>query len=107
MGSDFIRYFKNTINPVLAETGASILAYFITEDGPNNFPRLPVREGEHAFVWFAGFPDQEAHKNHLTGLRESSLWKDEIAQYLKKHLKGKPEVVRLTPTPRSWLTGNV
>jgi hypothetical protein len=107
VGSDFIRYFKNTINPVLAQAGASILAYFISEDSPNNFPQLPVREGEHAFVWFAGFSDQEAYKNHLAGLRESSLWKDEITQYLKRHLKGKPEVLRLTPTPRSWLTRNV
>jgi hypothetical protein len=66
-----------------------------------------VREGEHAFVWFAGFSDPEAYKNHLARLRESSLWEEGIAQYLKKNLQGKPEVLRLTPTPRSWLTGNV
>ena len=103
----FISYFENTIKPVLVEAGASILAYFITEDSPNNFPRLPVREGEHALVGFAGFASQEAHRNHLTRLRESNIWKDEIAKYLKKHLKGNPEVLRLSPTPRSWLTGKV
>jgi len=103
----FISYFENTIQPELINAGASILAYFITEDSPNTYPQLPVRESERAFVWFAGFSDQEAHKNHLARLRESDLWKDEIAQYLKKNLKGKPEVLRLTPTPRSWLTGNV
>ena len=107
VGAEFTRYFEQAIKPELAETGASILAYFVTEDSPNTFPQLPVREGENAFVWFAGFSDQEAHKNHLFGLRQSSLWNDQIAKYLKEHLKGKPEVLRLTPTPRSWLTGNV
>ena len=107
VGMEFTHYFENTIQPVVVKTGASILAYFITEDSPNTFPQLPVREGESAFVWFAGFSDQEAHKNHLSRLRESSLWTEEIAPYLKKNLKGKPEVLRLTPTPRSRLTGNV
>jgi hypothetical protein len=105
--SEFLRYFENTIQPVLTEAGASVLAYFVTEDSPNTFPRLPVREGEHAFVWFAGFPDQDEHKSYLSRLRESELWNAEIGTFLKKHLLGKPEVLRLSPTPRSWLTGNV
>ena len=105
--SEFISTFENTIRPAIVETGASILAYFITEDSPNTFPALPVREGEYGFVWFGGFPDQDAYKSHLSKLRESNLWNDEIATVLRKHLKGKPEVLRLTPTPRSWLTGKV
>ena len=104
---EFIRYFERTIRPVLVETGASMLAYFVTEDSPNTFPQLPVREGENAFVWFAGFPDQAAHKDHLARLRESKRWTGEIELFLKKHLQVKPDVLRLTPTPRSWLTGKV
>ena len=103
--SDFIRYFENTFKPALVEAGASVLAYFVTEDSPNTFPRLPVREGEHAFVWFAGFSDQDAYKHHLGKLRESEHWNDEIETFLKKHLQVKPEILRLIPTPRSWLTG--
>lgn len=103
--SGFIRYFENTITPALLQAGASPLAFFITEDSPNTFPQLPVREGEHAFVWFAGFPDQDAHKRHLVRLRESKFWREEVESFLKKHLQGQPEVLRLTPTPRSWLTG--
>src|SRR5688572_15660433 len=105
--SELIHTFEKTIKPILIESGASILAYFVTEDSPNTFPQLPVREGEYVFVWFGGFPDQEAYRNHLTWLRESKLWKEEIETFLKKNIKGKPEVLRLTPTPRSWLTGNV
>ena len=103
--SDFIHYFENIMQPELAKSGASILAYFVTEDSPNTYPGLPVREGEHVFVWFAGFQDQEAYKSYLAGLRESERWNDEIAKFLKKELQSKPELLRLTPTPRSWLTG--
>ena len=105
--AEFTHYFENTIQPVLEQARASVLAHFITEDSPNTFPRLPVREGEYAFVWFSGFLDQEAHKNHLARLRESGDWTDEIEPYLKKNLRGRPEVLRLAPTPRSCLTGNV
>ena len=105
--SEFIDYFENTISPVLAETGGTLLAYFVTEDSPNTFPRLPVREGENVFVWFAGFPDQKAYKHHLTKLRETEFWKAEVETFLKNYIQGKPEVLRLTPTPRSWLTGKV
>jgi hypothetical protein len=105
--SNFISYFENTIQPVLIEAGANILAYFITEDSPNNFPALSVREGEYVFVWFAGFPDRDAYKSHLAKLRESQRWNDEIPKFLEKHLQGMPEVLRLAPTPRSWLTGKV
>jgi len=103
--SGFIRYFENSIRPALMEMEAQILAYFVTEDSPNTFPRLPVREGENVFISFTGFHDQEAYKNHLAKLRESKHWTQEISKYLTNHLKGKPEVLRLTPTPRSWLTG--
>jgi hypothetical protein len=105
--TEFTRYFENRIKPVLLEAGASILAYFVTEDSQNTYPLLPVREGGYVLVWFAGFPDQDTYKSHLARLRESALWKEEVEKFLKKHLEGKPEVLRLAPTPRSWLTGNV
>jgi hypothetical protein len=104
---DFIHYFENSIHPMLVAAGASILAYFVTEDSSNTYPQLPVREGEYVFVWFAGFQDLDAYESSLGTLEKSKFLKDEIATFLKKHLKGKPEVLRLTPTPHSWLTGKV
>jgi hypothetical protein len=92
---------------MLVAAGASLLAFFITEDSPNTYPPLPVREGETVFVWFGGFQDLEAYERYLVTLEKSKFLKDEIATFLKKHLKGRPEVLRLTPTPRSWLTGKV
>lgn len=103
--SEFANYFENKIQPVSVAAGAYTLAYFVTEDSPNTFPQLPVREGEHAFVWFAGFPDSEAYKSYLARLRESQLWKHDIEPFLNQTLQGKPEILRLTPTPRSRLTG--
>ena len=105
VNSNFISYFENTIQPVLMEADAFILAYFVTEDSPNTFPALPIREGENAFVWFAGFQDQAAYERHLAGLARSKLWKGEISKSLKRRLKRKPELLRLTPTVRSRLTG--
>jgi hypothetical protein len=103
--SKFVRYFEDTMKPTLINAGASILACFVTEDSPNTFPRLPVREGENVFVWFAGFRNEEAYELHRAALAESKAWKDEISKSLNRKLKRKPEVLRLSPTPRSRLTG--
>lgn len=103
--SDFIKYFENTMHPALMEANIALLSYFVTEDSPNTFPQLPVRESDHVFVWFAGFPNQDAYEMQLARLEKSASWKDDVSKYLRRHIKGKPEILRLTPTARSWLTG--
>jgi hypothetical protein len=103
--SGFINYFENTIHPLLMETDALLLAYFVTEDSPNTFRRLPVREGEQVFMWFAGFQNQDTYERHLAQLAQLKLWKDEISKYLKHRLIKKPDILRLSPTARSRLTG--
>jgi len=103
--ADFIHYFENTIHPALMEANALVLAYFVTEDSPNTFPRLPVREGEHVFVWFAGFENRDAYEGHREQLNQSQLWRQDISKYLKRRLIKKPEILHLVPTPRSRLTG--
>jgi hypothetical protein len=37
-------------------------ATLVTEESANNFPRLPVREGEHVLVRFSDRPDSGAHE---------------------------------------------
>lgn len=102
---NFIEFFERSIIPELRSTSASILAYYITENSENNFPRLPVREGEHFFVWFAGFSDQAAYVRHVDALSQSPLWSDEISKTLASHLKKPPELLQLSPTARSELRG--
>jgi quinol monooxygenase YgiN len=102
-GDDFVNFFELTLKPVLMDTGASVLAYFVTESSANNFPALPVREGENVFVCFSGFRDEAAYEDHLAALLRSQHWRTEVSQELTGRLKKIPEVLRLTPTARSQL----
>jgi len=61
------------------------LAAFTTEYAENTFPGLPVRAGEHVFVWFARFDDQAALDKHLAAVDPATT------------------VLELAPTTRSLL----
>ncbi len=102
---DFVDFFERALKPALIETGASILAYFVTESSANTFPTLPVREGENVFIWFSGFQDQAAYEYHVAALSRSSRWRGEVSQELARRLKREPEVLKLSPTTRSRLRG--
>ena len=99
----FIQLFKKQVMPLMSETGAQPLAYFETETAENNFPRLPVRTGENAFVWFALFPDQQAYAAHLHRLERSKVWTEKWQPELSRFLKSPTERLRLEPTARSLL----
>ena len=43
------------------------LAAFTTAQEENTFPALPIREGEHAYVWFARFDDQATLGAYVSG----------------------------------------
>src|SRR6266498_3869377 len=71
----FVDSFERSMKPVLTDSGASILAYFITESRGNTFPALPVRAGEHVLVWFSRFPDKAAYEDHAAALTRSPGWR--------------------------------
>jgi hypothetical protein len=102
---NFIDFFEHSLMPELRSAGASILAYFLTESSENNFPGLPVREGECVFVWFAGFSDQGEYNRHVDTLSHSPLWRDELSEALACRLIKPPEFLMLSPTARSKLRG--
>jgi hypothetical protein len=81
-------HFEQAIAPAVAESGGSILGYFVTEASENTFASLPVREGEQVFVWFAGFADRET-----------------LERVVAQHDEGAVQVLRLAPTSRSLLHG--
>jgi hypothetical protein len=99
----FVVFFERTLKPMLTNTGATVLAYFITESGANNFPVLPVREGENIFVWFCRFSDLAAYAGHVAALTNLPQWCSEVLEELGGHLKIEPEVLKLSPTARSQL----
>jgi hypothetical protein len=105
VGDNFVDFFDGILKPALIYAGASIIAYFVTENSKNNFPPLPVRESENVFVWFSRFRDQTAYQRYVGALARSSLWSGEISQELARRIKGDPEVLRLSPTARSQLHG--
>jgi hypothetical protein len=101
--ADFVKFFEQAVKPEASRSGASVLAYFVTEHSENTFPALPVREGENAFVWFARFNDPAAYERHIAVLIQSPLWRDEISKELARRLKREPEILKLSPTTRSLL----
>jgi hypothetical protein len=99
----FVEFFEKTMEPAVNGSGATVLAYFVTEHSENTFPALPVREGENVFVWFARFNDPAAYERHIAALIESPPWRDEISKELQRSLKRVPEILKLSPTTRSLL----
>jgi hypothetical protein len=97
----FGSFYGARIAPRIMTAGARPLAVLETEPSPNTFPRLPVREGERAFIWVAAFDDVEAHSRFLTTLARDREWTDLVRPALERRLAEPPDVWRLTPTARS------
>jgi hypothetical protein len=98
---DFVRWFDEVLRPVFAAAGAGVLAQLVTEPAENTFPRLPVREGEHVFVWVGRFDGRAAYERYLARLAAEPRWSDELFAALYKQIAGSPELLMLEPTPRS------
>jgi hypothetical protein len=98
---DVLSLYEQHVVRKVESWGGSLLGCFVSETSPNNFPRLPVREGEHVVAWFAGFPDHDAydsmHRAHPVARVQAAI--------TQEHLRGAVEVLRMAPTDRSLLTG--
>ena len=101
--AQFTRVFDETILPRLTSAGAQPIARLVTEDSPNNFPRLPIRERDRTFVWFARWPDLAAEEAFVTAFSKLSGWRDSVPEAVLPALMQKPERLRLAPTRRSML----
>jgi hypothetical protein len=99
----FAAFFEEAVKPQLIDAGAAMLPSFETEPSPNNFPRLPLREGENLFVSFAGFANLSSYHDHMTALGRNQHWRGEVAPALRRFMRGRPQVLRLMPTSRSQL----
>ena len=86
--------FESRVAPALQQAGAAPIAWFVPETVPNNFPRLPVREGERVLVWFARFDSEADHAALKQGMADA-------AAPLASMLSREPETLRLKPTLRS------
>ena len=102
---DFINFFEHTLKPGVASPGATVSAYFVTENSENTFPALPVRAGENVLVWFSIFQNPAAYEHYVAALSQSEQWRGEISDGLGHYLDKDPEVLKLSPTGRSQLRG--
>jgi quinol monooxygenase YgiN len=96
--------FEHNARPLMEAAGARIDATFATDHSPNSFPRLPIREGEPVFIWFASFADEQAYERFTDKISRSATWIDDVFPLLDGQVWRKMEVARLKPTARSLYT---
>ena len=101
-GDDFAAFFERETQPELAETGISVLGSFITETHPNTFPGACLCERTRSYS--CGFrifqivklPGRQQQLLNRCGEKKS---RGNFAELIKEQ----PEVLLLSPTPRSLL----
>lgn len=96
-GEELLAAARGPLSWLLAQGGASALGWYVTEPSPNDFPRLPVREGEHVLVGLALFDSPDS----FAAFRASRRWDREAAPLLRPWLARPEETRRLVPTARS------
>jgi hypothetical protein len=100
---EFLDFLRGEAAAVTAQPERRVVAELRTAPEVNDFPGLPVREGEHNVVSVVAFESVAAHAAYRRRLQESPEWTDKVRPALAARLAGEPERLRLTPTPRSWL----
>jgi hypothetical protein len=99
-----LAFFAGEVAPVARDCGARILASYVTDPGPNGFPRLPVHEGQHVLVWVAAFDDAAAHAHARAAFERSPRWR-EVTVELARRTSAPTERHRLAPAARSLVCG--
>ena len=96
-GPNLLDFCREHMVPTLRRAQALAQGWYVTEPSPNNFPRLPVREGEHVLVGVAVFENEAGHDAFLA----NDSWQRDVARALEQWLANKPHALRLAPTTRS------
>ena len=94
-----VRTFEAEVAPAIGGAGGSVLAYLVTEPSRNDFPRLPVREGERVLAWFAGVAEEDVLEDVAASMQAAarSAFSAQAVRRIDSLL--------LAPTARSLLTG--
>lgn len=100
----FLLFFDSHMRPLYESAGAPVQAVLISAAQANNFPRLPIREGERVLVWLTRFASAAGEERFDSAMRQASGWRDQAPESLLPAFMRKPEVVRLAPTARSPAT---
>lgn len=98
----FTQFFAAKLAPELAAAGVPVLAGYVAETSPNDFPGLPVRQHEKVFVWFTRADDAASYER-LRARMDERLNGSTVGRALKDYQERAAQVLRLDPTPRSLL----
>ncbi len=96
---DLLALCREVLSTVLRQGGARRIGWYVSETRPNDFVRLPVREGEPVLVGLALFDDLTA----FDAFARSGTWARDAQPALGPWLARPAESHRLAPTPRSAL----
>jgi len=99
----FAAFFRDRLAPAYSAAGLPVLASYVTESEPNNFPQLPVRQHEKIFVWFTRVADQAAYDRARLWLVGTRTWRADLGPRLDDYEERPAQVLRLAPTSRSLL----
>lgn len=99
----FAARFRENIAPLYTRAGLPVIACFIPEKEPNNFPRLHVREGERVLIWFTRVSRAEDFQKAMRRLKQDPVWRSSAEPLLKDAEERPPQHLFLQPTPRSEL----
>lgn len=96
-------FFEGSGRSALARAGARVLGSYVADARPNEFPRLPVRQGDKVFVWFTRVGDMGIYELAMKEFRGTSGARRGLG-WLLPDLEERPaQVLRLRSTPRSRL----
>ncbi len=101
--AQFADFFAETWLPRLNALGVHPIATLMTNEEPNNFPRLPIREHDRVFLWMARWASEKDHEAFAAQTRNWSGWRDKAPEAVLPAVMRKPEQLRLQPTSRSPL----
>ena len=101
--AQFGNFFEQAIVPRLTAAGVRPVANLMTDEGPNNYPRLPVRERDRVFLWIARWPTEKDYASFAEQMRNWSGWRDKAPEAVLPAVMRKPEHLRLKPTEHSPL----
>ncbi|MEQ1569762.1 MAG: NIPSNAP family protein [Myxococcota bacterium] len=60
LSGDAAAELRRRVTESVCAAGGAVVATFATDPMRNNYPRHPIRVGEHGLVWFASFPRRTA-----------------------------------------------
>lgn len=102
-GTELLDFLHAEVDPVLATAGRRPVGELRTLAAVNDYPALPVREGEHVVVRLARHDGEAEHRAYRERLDRQPEWRERILPALLGRLTGPPQHLRLQPTPRSAL----